>query len=256
MTKDKGPGRGRRVFSPHVAPTSVVDPVTFHEAKIAAGSEDATPEQRRLARAAARRDRRTAPPARPPELPPPAVPTGPPRPTATDSKSPNARYIDGVEVIVDEPTPAPFRSTTVLHPQTRTLLLADGREVFACAHCDYWSENVRSIRPHLKVHSTPKPDPVPEQEEATVPTVPAPAAAEPTMRIVPTGTKGAPRVLSALPPAAIANLTLAELADRIAHVGEVEADRDQWRKRATDAEGQLEKVRRALAAAGLEMKIG
>ncbi|MCA1195107.1 hypothetical protein [Saccharopolyspora sp. 6V] len=65
------------------------------------------------------------------------------------------RTIDSVPVITDEPTLAPMRDKAgkpIFWQQTRTLCLADGRTVYGCAHCEYTSENVLSIRPHLNVH--------------------------------------------------------------------------------------------------------
>jgi hypothetical protein len=58
-------------------------------------------------------------------------------------------------VLADEPTEAPMRDRAgkpIVWQQTRTPLLADGRTVYGCAHCEYTSTNVRSIRPHLNKH--------------------------------------------------------------------------------------------------------
>ncbi|WP_116200710.1 hypothetical protein [Amycolatopsis circi] len=69
--------------------------------------------------------------------------------TATNAK--------GFEVIADEPTEAPMRAkggAPVLWRQTRTLLLADGSTTYGCLHCDYTSDNMHSIRPHLNKHRT------------------------------------------------------------------------------------------------------
>lgn len=65
------------------------------------------------------------------------------------------RTIDGVAVVADEPTLAPMRDKAgqpIYWQQTRTLRLADGRTVYGCAHCDYTSANVHSVRPHLNAH--------------------------------------------------------------------------------------------------------
>lgn len=60
----------------------------------------------------------------------------------------------GREVLADEPTPSPISQpgAPVVWEQTRTLLLDDGSTAYGCAHCDYVSRNVLSIRPHLQRH--------------------------------------------------------------------------------------------------------
>jgi hypothetical protein len=66
-----------------------------------------------------------------------------------------ATIVNGWEVIADEPTEAPMRDRSgkpIVWQQTRTLLLADGSTTYGCVHCDYTSDNVRSIRPHLNKH--------------------------------------------------------------------------------------------------------
>lgn len=68
-----------------------------------------------------------------------------------------ATVVNGLEVIADEPTEAPVRNRAgqpVLWRQTRTLLLADGSTTYGCVHCEYTSDNPRSIRPHLNKHRT------------------------------------------------------------------------------------------------------
>lgn len=120
--------------------------------------------------------------------------------------------VEGVEVLADEPTEASMRDRSgrpVVWQQTRTLLLADGRTVFGCAHCDYTSDNVRSIRPHLNKHR---------------------GAVQPER--VDLG--------------ALGEVTLAEALARLADHDQVAADRDEWKARATRAERALAALRKAL----------
>ncbi|MGH3859184.1 hypothetical protein [Actinokineospora sp.] len=123
-----------------------------------------------------------------------------------------ATMVDRVEVLADEPTEAAMRDRAgkpVVWQQTRTLLLADGRTVYGCAHCDYTSDNVRSIRPHLNKHR---------------------GAVEPEHADL----------------GALGEVTLAEALARLADHDQVAADRDEWKTRATRAERSLAALRRAL----------
>lgn len=66
-----------------------------------------------------------------------------------------ASIVNGLEVIADEPTEAPLcdrAGKPLVWRQTRTLLLSDGSTVYGCLHCDYTSDNVKAIRPHLNKH--------------------------------------------------------------------------------------------------------
>jgi hypothetical protein len=61
----------------------------------------------------------------------------------------------GLPVLRDQPTPSPIKDRLgrpVLWQQTRMLTLQDGSTAYGCAHCDYVSRAVLSIRPHLKKH--------------------------------------------------------------------------------------------------------
>lgn len=67
-----------------------------------------------------------------------------------------ATKVNGLEVIADEPTEAEMigkNGRPIIWHQTRTLLLEDGSTVYGCVHCDYTSDNPRSIRPHLNAHN-------------------------------------------------------------------------------------------------------
>lgn len=121
-----------------------------------------------------------------------------------------ATQVDGVEVVADEPTAFGMRDASgnlVYQKQTRTLLLADGRTLYGCLHCDYTRENRNAIRPHLKAHSG----------------------------------RGAAKNDQ---PAA--NLTLADLLARLEQLDKVTAERDAWKTRAKTAEKKLTTLRNAL----------
>ncbi|SDD86155.1 hypothetical protein [Actinokineospora iranica] len=122
-----------------------------------------------------------------------------------------ATTVNGVRVVDDRPTNAQMRDRAgnpILWQQTRTLVLADGRTVYGCAHCDYTSNNVRSIRPHLNRHRA----------------------------------DAAPRVdLGEL-----GGLTLAEAVARLAEHDRVAGERAEWKQRALAAERALSTLRAAL----------
>lgn len=66
-----------------------------------------------------------------------------------------ARFVDGQEVLVDEPTESQITTTKgkpIVWQQIRTLLLADGSTVYGCAHCDYVGPSPLQVRPHLNKH--------------------------------------------------------------------------------------------------------
>lgn len=123
-----------------------------------------------------------------------------------------ATHVNGVEVIADEPTPSPITTRdggTVLWHQTRTLLLADGSTVYGCQHCDYTNERATSIRPHLNKH----------------------------------------RDTNGKTATATGDLTLQQLVARLGDYDKVAGERDDWKRRALDAEGKLRTLRKALGVA-------
>ncbi|TCO64363.1 hypothetical protein [Actinocrispum wychmicini] len=123
-----------------------------------------------------------------------------------------ATVVNGLEVLADEPTEAPMRSrngSPVLWQQTRTLLLEDGNTVYGCVHCDYTSDNVHSIRPHLNKHRT--------------------ASAASVAGVDQFG-----------------EVTLAEVMRRLADFDEISIEREAWKARATRAERSLSTLRAAL----------
>ncbi len=127
--------------------------------------------------------------------------------TATD--------VDGVAVVDDQPSTAPFRDRSgnpIYLRQTRVLTLADGSVVYGCAHCDYTSANVNSIRPHLGKHNGPR------RAGAT---------------------QDKPGGL---------NLPLTDLLKRLEQLDAITADRDEWKARAQSAERRLKQLRSALSA--------
>lgn len=69
-----------------------------------------------------------------------------------------ASHVDGVEVIAVENAKSNWKGRNGEHLEYRQmlkLLLADGRELYGCLHCDYTHENLNSIRPHLNKHRLP-----------------------------------------------------------------------------------------------------
>jgi hypothetical protein len=127
-----------------------------------------------------------------------------------------AEQVNGIAVVGDAATLSPHIRDRAGNPlvwhRTRTLTLADGTTTYGCSECDYTSDNMYSIRPHLSAHRT-----MPRR----------------------------PRRPVALPvdPGA---LSLADLLSRVDQLAKVEADRDAWRTRAQGAERSLATLRRAL----------
>lgn len=120
-----------------------------------------------------------------------------------------ARTVNGLEVIEDQPTVSPikaFDGRQVTWTQTRTLLLADGSTIYGCAHCEFTSTNVLSIRPHLGKHNGAKGDRAPSSTTGDVDA----------------------------------------LIRRLQELTKIEADRDRWRERAKAAERDLAALRAAL----------
>jgi hypothetical protein len=135
-----------------------------------------------------------------------------------------ATTIDGVEVVASEPAMSPLSEVhgqAIHYKQILKLLLADGRELFGCAHCDYTSTSVQRVYPHLKKHS-PRP---PRQATAV-----DPAGLDMTVG----------ELLKAYQ-------QITEMADAYARLAD---DRDEWKSRARKAEGQLGTLRKALGAIG------
>ena len=124
-----------------------------------------------------------------------------------------ATHVDGVPVIAAEPAQDPkgWKDRRTGEPlrfkQILRLLLEDGSETFGCIHCDYTNPSIYSVRPHLNKHRL---------------------------------------TLAAESNGHAAGVDLAELARRLQRVDRLEADRDEWRRRALDAERELRKIRELL----------
>ncbi len=128
----------------------------------------------------------------------------------TTSEAP--RTVNGRTVIEDRPTPAPISGRggkPVYWQQVRTLVLHTGETLYGCAHCDYTSSNVYSIRPHLSAHSNGK-----------------------SRR----NGKGKPGT----------STDIGELLAQLSRLDELTQDRDEWRQRALKAERNLRAIRRAI----------
>lgn len=133
-----------------------------------------------------------------------------------------ATEVNGLKVVSDEPTPAPFKTPkgkTVLWTQTRTLTLEDGSAVYGCQHCDFTHASMHGVRPHLKVHQS-RPEFVRVDKEL--------------MNTV-----------------FVDGMTLGDLVARLSELMEIEAERDRWYDRAVEAEYQLNRLRKALRSAGI-----
>ncbi|TYK47176.1 hypothetical protein [Actinomadura decatromicini] len=120
-----------------------------------------------------------------------------------------ATQVNGLAVMADEPTLSPItgpNGAPIYWRQTRTLLLEDETKVFGCVHCDYTADNPHKVRPHLKVHREPEPEPA----------------------------------------AGLYDLPLSDLLARVAELEKLTADRDTWKRRALKAERSLATMRRAL----------
>lgn len=124
-----------------------------------------------------------------------------------------ATHVDGRRVIEDQPAKSPLSTEdkTVRFKQIRELLLDDATIVYGCAHCDFTADAVGKVRPHLKAH----------------------------------GARGPGRPRTAIKKD-VNELSLADLLRRVKLLEQVEAERDDWRKRALDAERRLRTLRRAL----------
>lgn len=128
-----------------------------------------------------------------------------------------ARSAFGHTVAADEPTPSPITDRAgkpVMWQQTRTLTLDDNSTAYGCAHCDYVSRNVNSIRPHLSKHT---------RRDHARPR---------TGRLVEDS-----------------DITLSQVLSQLATLQDTLADRDQWKARAIKAEKSLRTLRGALGGA-------
>lgn len=116
------------------------------------------------------------------------------------------RFIDGHEVVDDQPTAAPIKALNgqpVHWKQIRTLRLSNGDTVYGCAHCDYAANTPNSVRPHLNAHRN--------------------------------GRKS--RHVSG---------DVEQVLAQLAHLDELTKDRDRWKQRALKAERDLRAIRRAI----------
>lgn len=124
-----------------------------------------------------------------------------------------ATHVNGRKVIEDAPARSPLsRPDAPMHfKQIRELLLDDGTLTYGCVHCDYTAATAGKVRPHLKAHTGRGP--------------------------------GRPKSAVAQD---VNEMSLADLLRRVRQLERVEAERDEWRKRALDAERRLNTLRRAL----------
>lgn len=135
-----------------------------------------------------------------------------------------ATTVHGLKVVDDSPTRSGItdrQGNPVMWEQTRTLLLENGHITYGCVHCDYTSDNPRSVRPHLNIHGKRGDGKTPAAQRAAASTGPD---------------------LSALP--------VGELVKLAAQAAELAADRDRWRERAQSAERDLAAIRKALGRVG------
>lgn len=120
-----------------------------------------------------------------------------------------AREAFGRAVIADEPTRSPIsdhNGRVVYWQQIRTLTLDDGSTAYGCAHCEYASRNVRSIRPHLGKHNRRR------SARGQVP----------------------------------GDMSLNTLVEQLSTLTQVQADLDRWKARALKAEKSLRTLRNTL----------
>ncbi|MFG3710798.1 hypothetical protein [Micromonospora sp. NPDC047730] len=169
-----------------------------------------------------------------------------------------ATHVNGVEVYAVEPYPSPIpgpHGEKLYFKQTVRILLANGQELAGCVHCDYTSENWRSIRPHLGGCKVKK---AKEAKEAAAKGSVQPAApaqqpiwmerAMPTIkeredwpinRAKPAARPAQPETPA--PSASRAAVDLQNILDRLATIPELEervrrleSDRDRWRNEAME----------------------
>lgn len=124
-----------------------------------------------------------------------------------------ATHVNGRKVVEDAPAPSPLSRDDfpVYFKQIRELLLDDGTVTYGCVHCDFTAVTAGKVRPHLKAHNGRGP--------------------------------GRPKTAVAQD---VNEMSLADLLRRVRDLERVEAERDEWRRRALDAERRLNTLRRAL----------
>ncbi|WP_242890138.1 hypothetical protein [Actinomadura litoris] len=122
-----------------------------------------------------------------------------------------ATHVDGVPVIHTEPAESPLSTSVkpVFFKQIVKLLLEDGTEMFGCLHCDFTRTAPLPIRSHLKAHAA--------------------------------------RYKKGDHPQKSAEMSLTDLLARVAEMDKVTAERDEWKRRAREAERKLASLRQALA---------
>jgi len=129
-----------------------------------------------------------------------------------------ATHVNGVAVRTDHDTLSPIKTKdgkAVWWKQTRTLTLENGNVWYGCSHCDYVSQNINGVRPHLGAHSSK-----PRKPRAT----------------------------------STGNDTLDGLVNRLRQAEHLEKDRDHWKARAVAAEGTVRRWTAALKEMGLNLE--
>lgn len=119
--------------------------------------------------------------------------------------------IGDFKIISDQPTRAPINTwddKPIFWTRIRTLTLEGGLVVYGCGECDYVAKSAMSVRPHLNRH---------KQRPAKSPDSPL---VDSLMEVV----------------------HRADSADR--RVEKMKSERDEWKRRALKAEGDLEMLKR------------
>lgn len=126
-----------------------------------------------------------------------------------------ATHVNGVRVIESAPAASPLSKPgkPVHFKQVLHLLLEDDTETYGCLHCDYTAAGPGQVRAHLAVHTGRR-----------------------------LGAKPGPRPKKPVP----ADLTLSDLLERVRNLDRVTTERDEWKRRAKDAERKLAALRKAL----------
>ncbi|MFD3422616.1 hypothetical protein [Streptomyces decoyicus] len=139
-----------------------------------------------------------------------------------------ATHVNGIAVITDEPAPSPISrpGVNVTFEQIRHPLLADGAETYGCLHCSYVSDNINSIRGHLKAHNQKSKEPVRKAPKPTIRTATAPPRNH---------TEAAPRRKPAPAAKDLASL-VDDLAERAQLTDQMRVERDAARKEAAQAQ--------------------
>jgi hypothetical protein len=131
-----------------------------------------------------------------------------------------ATTVDGRAVIASEPALSPLsevKGRPIYYKQIVRLLLDDDREVFGCVHCDFTGQSAQSLYSHLKRHSGRK-----AQRAKAAPPVPM-------------------------------DVTLGDLlagqrqtSELMALIEQITEDRNEWKRRAREAERRLKVLRDAI----------